>query len=268
MSYCVQGLINQNFNVVFLNAVQQYWRTTKYFQCIGDPKKQNLLLFLYGGDIKYTDKHGNILTAHSGDIVYTPVGSEYYAELINFDNVNYYTIGINFMILDESGNPVTFSDKIQIFSQDNNVNASVLFKDVAKNDFNMSYIQKRVQLLRILQTLYEENIIDNNKSIINPGLNYLVSHISETPSVGILAEKCNISEGYFRKQFKIITNMSPVEYRNKLRLEKACTYLEYGDISVQEISDMLGYSTVSHFIKEFGKHYGMSPLKYRKRFRS
>ena len=56
---------------------------------------------------------------------------------------------------------------------------------------------------------------------------------------------------------------TPVEYRNALRIEKARPYLEYGEISVQEISDMLGYSTVSHFIKEFKKHYGCSPLKYR-----
>ena len=67
-----------------------------------------------------------------------------------------------------------------------------------------------------------------------------------------------------RKEFKIHTGMSPVKYRNLLRLSKARDYIEYGDISVQEISDTLGYSTVSHFIKEFRSHFGMSPLQYKK----
>ncbi|MBO5927206.1 MAG: helix-turn-helix transcriptional regulator [Clostridia bacterium] len=61
-----------------------------------------------------------------------------------------------------------------------------------------------------------------------------------------------------------IINNFPSEYRNSLRLSIARDYLVYGVTSVQEISDTLGYSTVSHFIKEFKCQYGCSPLKYRK----
>jgi AraC-like DNA-binding protein len=57
---------------------------------------------------------------------------------------------------------------------------------------------------------------------------------------------------------------SPAKYRNELRLGKARDYLKFGDISVQEISDTLGYATVSHFIKEFKGKHGISPLQYRK----
>ena len=58
--------------------------------------------------------------------------------------------------------------------------------------------------------------------------------------------------------------LTPLEYRNSLRLSRARAYLEYGDISVLEISDMLGYATVSHFIKAFKNRYGCAPLQYRK----
>jgi AraC-like DNA-binding protein len=88
--------------------------------------------------------------------------------------------------------------------------------------------------------------------------------VEENPSISKLAKLCNISEVYFRKQFKAHVGVSPLEYRNSLRLSRARSYLEYGEISVQEISDTLGYSTVSHFIKEFKNYYGFSPLKYRK----
>ncbi|MBQ8551841.1 MAG: helix-turn-helix transcriptional regulator [Clostridia bacterium] len=102
---------------------------------------------------------------------------------------------------------------------------------------------------------------------ISNTLRYLSEHIEENPTVAELAALCNISEVYFRKQFKCHMGMTPLEYRNALRLGRARSYLEYGDISVQEISDMIGYSNVSHFIKEFKRQYGSSPLKYRKLIR-
>ena len=40
--------------------------------------------------------------------------------------------------------------------------------------------------------------------------------------------------------------------------------IDMDEDSIQEISDTLGYATVSHFIKEFKKRYGYSPLKFRK----
>lgn len=57
---------------------------------------------------------------------------------------------------------------------------------------------------------------------------------------------------------------APAVYCKRLRLERARDYLTYGDISVGEISELLGYASVSHFIKEFGLAYGASPLRYRK----
>ena len=58
---------------------------------------------------------------------------------------------------------------------------------------------------------------------------------------------------------------SPAKYKNELRLERSVSYLKFGEISIQEISDTLGYATVSHFIKEFKERYGLSPLQYRKK---
>ena len=50
--------------------------------------------------------------------------------------------------------------------------------------------------------------------------------------------------------------------------ELVCTVrgedLEYGAASVREISETLGFATVSHFIGQFKKNYGVSPLVYRK----
>lgn len=57
----IEQLITQNFNVIFINALKQFWRSTKTFKCIGMPKNQNLLLFLNGCSVTYNDKNGKNL---------------------------------------------------------------------------------------------------------------------------------------------------------------------------------------------------------------
>ena len=107
MKICsIDKLVTQNFNVLFVNALQQFWRETKAFQCIGKPKKQNLLLFLNGCKITYTDKNNQTFVAHSGDVVYTPIGSEYKVQLSDFNDSNSHTVGINFLLLDDFGEAI------------------------------------------------------------------------------------------------------------------------------------------------------------------
>lgn len=269
MEVCnINKLVNRDFNFVFLNVLRQFWHSTKSFQCIGMPKKQNLLLFLDGCTVTYTNKKGETLTAHSGDIVYTPLGSEYTARLSDFQSSASHTVGINFLLFDKTGEPLTLSDDIEIFRSNSNDTFSMLFNRMLSNEATQPFLKTKILFCEILCAL-ASNLPQKSasKKIIN-AINYLSEHIEENPTITELASLCNISEVYFRKEFKKCMGMSPAKYRNSLRLKKAGSYLEFGDISVQEISDALGYSTVSHFIKEFRTQYGCSPLKYRKQVRN
>lgn len=260
----INELIDQNFNVIFVNALQQFWHTTRCFQCIGAPKKQNLFLFLNGCKITYIDNHNRFFVANSGDIVYTPIGSEYKAQLSDFQSSDSHTVGINFFLFDECGEPVTLSDHIQIFHESQNQTLPLLFYKSLRYDTIHPLTENRILLMKILCALATHTSRQFLPDCITKSLQYLWEHVEENPSIAHLARLGNISEVYLRKQFKMYLGVSPLEYRNALRLSRAQAYLEYGEISVQEISDMLGYSTVSHFIKEFKKQYGHSPLQYRK----
>lgn len=261
----IEKLVEENFNTVFINALQQFWHTTKSFHCIGKPKKQNLLLYLSGCRITYTDKDGNTLTAGSGDIVYTPIGSEYKAQLSDFQGEEAHTIGINFFLFDEAGESIILSDSITVFHLSNDRDMPLFFRQTLDPVTALPLLCNRILLMDILHrlALHTANLIPSKR--IAPALQYLSENIEAPPSVAQMAALCNVSEVYFRKQFKKSMDTTPSQYRNSLRLKKAQSYLGYGDISVQEISAVLGYATVSHFIKEFKKHYGCSPLQYRKK---
>lgn len=262
--YDPNELLGRNFNLHFMNALLQRWHSTKFFRCIGKPKRQSLLLYLNGCDITYTDADGNTFRAHSGDTVYTPIGSEYRASISGFRDKNAHTVGINFHLFDEDGEPIALSEGIRIFPHSQGSVLPLLFRRALNYDTAPSMARNRILLMEILCSLASQSFASRYPERILPALEYLAEHIEENPTVAKLAELCGVSQVYFRKQFKSSLGMTPLEYRNSLRLGRAASYLEYGEISVQEISDALGYSTASHFIQEFGKRYGCPPLKYRR----
>ena len=260
--YSPQELGTRDFSVTFKNALAQYWRTTRSFQCFGNPKKDHLLLYLDGCRIDYTDKEGRHTVAESGDVVYTPPGSEYRAVLSDFRDAEAHTVGINFALFDAASLPIALSCGILVFRSADLHGVPPLFERALGIGERPPLLQ-RILMLELLAALAVPTHAAV-PAVLLPALDRLAVMDGTTPTVGMLAQECHISEPYLRKLFKRSIGVSPAAYRKRLRLEQACRYLTYGDISVGEISALLGYASVSHFIKEFGRAYGTSPLQYRK----
>ena len=64
--------------------------------------------------------------------------------------------------------------------------------------------------------------------------------------------------------FKEVTGFSPIQYQNNLKIQEAKSLLLKTDVSVEYIADILGYSSIAHFSKQFKAHTNLSPLNYRK----
>lgn len=79
------------------------------------------------------------------------------------------------------------------------------------------------------------------------------------------AALCNLSKFHFLRVFKQITGVSPIEYRNHLRLEHAKALLEDESIPIGEIAARVGYASPAYFCDTFKKKTGMSPREYRNR---
>lgn len=78
------------------------------------------------------------------------------------------------------------------------------------------------------------------------------------------AKMCNMSRFHFLRIFKSITGMSPIEYRNKIRLDHAKELLSDGELSIIEIGTKVGYPCNAYFCDAFKNKMGMSPSQYRK----
>lgn len=66
--------------------------------------------------------------------------------------------------------------------------------------------------------------------------------------------------------FDKYTSRSPIQYLKEYRLYMAKDMILTTDKSISEISIDTGFNHISRFIKQFGARYGLSPLKYRRKF--
>ena len=83
-------------------------------------------------------------------------------------------------------------------------------------------------------------------------------------SLSDYADICKMSKFHFLRVFKEITGCSPVEYKNKIRMEHAKELLEDTNTPVGEIGLQVGFSSATYFCDAFKKKYGISPSQYRK----
>lgn len=96
-------------------------------------------------------------------------------------------------------------------------------------------------------------------------LSYLNDNYSQHISLDQIAKNMYLSPVYISKIFKEKTGDSPINYLINVRLEKAKEMLEDGTGSVRSIATLVGYDDVYHFSKLFKKHFGVSPMYYRKK---
>ena len=73
----------------------------------------------------------------------------------------------------------------------------------------------------------------------------------------------NISMSYGLEVFKEIYGISPKEYLDRLKFKEAKRLIRNPNISIEFISEQVGYSNVSHFSRQFKKWAGVSPKIYR-----
>ncbi len=262
-------LCKLDYNVRFLDYIEiNQQPQNPSFCCISHPKKQDLLLYLNNCETEYTAIDGRKIATKSGDVVYVPTGSEYTVRCVKAQSPSSSTYQINFLLSELNGERFVFSDKIEVFTP-KTTDLKALFKKQAllsENPSTFPAAQKAV-MYELINALASERSIRMFHPTIEAGLKYLHEHYDGNPSVAELAEVCHISQVYFRKLFKEQTGKTPAEYRNALRLQDAEQQLMYGNSAISEISESLGYATVSHFIKQFRSVYSVSPLTFRNRFR-
>ena len=94
---------------------------------------------------------------------------------------------------------------------------------------------------------------------------YLQEHVETNLTLKDLAEYFKYSESHFSTLFQKETGTSPINYFTRLKIQKACQYIELTDMKLNEIAMRLGFEEQAYFSRVFTKVMGISPSSYRKK---
>ena len=110
----------------------------------------------------------------------------------------------------------------------------------------------------------EQDEEKENSLVIAPALNYIEANYNNQFTIEYLAELCHWSPTHFRRVFHDIMGTSPLDFINNTRIAKACNLLRSTEDSILDISENVGFHSVSSFNRCFIKIMQMSPRDYRK----
>lgn len=95
--------------------------------------------------------------------------------------------------------------------------------------------------------------------------NYIEMNLDRNIHAQELADMVGYSVTYFTRRFREETGFGISDYVKAARIERAKILLETSENSVQEISEMLGFTTRNYLTKCFREITGMTPVEYRNR---
>lgn len=215
--------------------------------CIGYVKKGSAQFLYKGknynadvGDLIYIAKNTKYSSVWSGD-----PEIEFYS--INFDYVNSYGFfEYRFQIV-KNYPPEKFDEMYRYYKTDYFLSLSYMYQ--------------------ILSDIYKIMNLDNNlpdKEIVQPAVEYLEKNYASPIFVDRLAKLCHSSVSGFYKQFKTATGVSPIKYKHNIMIQNALSLLTHTDMSVEEVSRTVGFTSSNYFRKVFSDITGKIPKEVRK----
>lgn len=128
----------------------------------------------------------------------------------------------------------------------------------------MELIFYKLKQLEFLKAKIEKPLVlkaDDIERIYHAG-ELLTKNLQNPPGLVALSRAAGMSRTKLLKDFPKIFGTSPYNYLRNVRLEKAGTLLNEGEINVTEAAHLVGYSSSSHFSKAFSQHFGITPIRY------
>lgn len=147
-------------------------------------------------------------------------------------------------------------------------------KSFSVSDFFINEIEKSgsKEQLQIIYTdiLYGyKHLLEKNRTVnysfhINKSMKYIHENLYGQLYIKEISDYLEINERYFCTIFKKEVGISPKKYILKNKINTSISLLTNNELSIADISEMLGFSDPPHFSHTFRKQIGIPPTSYRK----
>ncbi|MFK7935125.1 MAG: ATP-binding protein [Saprospiraceae bacterium] len=136
-------------------------------------------------------------------------------------------------------------------------------------------IRKLIELRQLMQQYFTDRLEVSNKKAEEANLNFageneflqsvneiIATHMGSSQLTGeFLAEQLFFSKGHFYRKIKALTNQTPHQYINRIRIQRALPLLKEEGMTISEVAYKVGFSSPSYFTRVCKQLYGKTPTE-------
>ena len=228
-------------------------------------------LYIWCGEACFYDLDGKKTVVVGGDLLYIPKHKKYQMKY-TADSTTF--VLVNFEMTDQDGRELAPTDEIAVLARDDERNriAKIMtgFELCSASRTFDGTVRKKELLYRLFGLLsVSASMLSFDREIdlqILEGVRLLRQTYLENLPIHVYAEACHISVQVFRTVFHKQFGMSPVKYRNSLRIERASELLRDGSLTVAEVAYASGFENIGYFCRYYRKVTGEAPGDTKKRY--
>lgn len=201
------------------------------------------------------DVGGTIYEFCEGDVFYTPPGCHYHSywegENICYDSYAFHTF------------PSRRNEEYGVQKLHMTQSAHAILSRLTENKaVSCLSVGLLYELLHEVLPTMTPTVRDLQRETISNARAYMRDHINCT--VPQLSRHLHMSESAVYTLFRERLGKTPIHEKNRIRTEMAVELLERTDLSVEEISERLCFSSAAYFRKVLHEFYGKTPRELRK----
>ena len=131
-------------------------------------------------------------------------------------------------------------------------------------------VAKAMELIAIILELYTKGnprqftISKSDVERIQHARELLIRDLARPPSLSQLARMAGTNEFTLKKGFKEIFDVPVFKHLQQMRLAKAYDLFQSTNLGVNEVASLVGYESMSSFLRVFSETYGMNPKDVRR----
>ncbi len=168
--------------------------------------------------------------------------------------------------------PITvFSSENKIIKIVNNVRIMRAIQRIVneleskKRYYNYLVLMYYAELLVLINRHMEDNYLPMcNSESMKKAISFIRNHFQSDISITDIADAAGIGERYLRKLFTKYLNLSPLDYLNQVRINKAIEFLRNTEKSIKEICFICGFKSPQYFSRIFKQQIGVTPKELTK----
>lgn len=235
----------------------------------GRARSNQGLLYIVDGSVRFMQEGKEDKFALTNDIVIIPKGQKYTMEYIG-EQTRFYLV--NFKMMTPDGEDYNLTEDIEIVLHGlSSIYLEELFRKIeasCEDEKSISFFKRKEYVYRLLAELFQDEKLAflpklPKYAVISKGVQMLQELYLENISTAEFAAACNISVSSFRQLFTEYYGVSPIQYRNSLRMKRAISLLHDGELNIAEVAAACGFVNESYFCRYYKKMTGETPSETR-----